>query len=164
MTSLLEPFGSLLESPRRFRLTGEEAVQAFVPAADLVVSEDEVTVMMDVPGFKREDLEIELDNDHLSVRGERKYPYSEDNGNKERTWHRFERGYGKFERILRLPGGLDADSVSASLEDGVLTLHVRKPDSQKPHRIEIAAGESTAAIESGEGKADAEKKKAATKA
>ena len=149
MTSLIEPFGSLLDTPRRFRLGGEEAVAAFVPAADLVVAEDEVTVLMDVPGFKREDLEIELNHDHLSVRGERKYPYSE-NGDKERTWHRFERGYGKFERILRLPDGLDPDSVSASLEDGVLTLRIRKPESQKPHRIEIAASNSVGSIEAGE--------------
>jgi len=149
MSSLIEPFGSVLETPRRFRLRGEEAMQTFVPAADLVVTEDEVSVVMDVPGLKRKDLEIELNHDHLSVRGERQYPYSE-NGEKERTWHRFERGYGKFERVLRMPEGLDPDSVGASLEDWVLTLRIRNPESQKRHLSEITAGNTAGAIEADE--------------
>lgn len=165
MASLLfEPFGSPLERPRRLRLAGEEAVQEFVPATDLVVTEDEVIVTMDVPGVRREDVEIELEQDyHLSVRGERKLPYSDDGG-RDGAWSRFERDYGRFERILRLPEGVDAESISASLEDGVLVLRIRKPESQKPRRIEIAAGSSAGAIESGASEANAEQREEATAA
>lgn len=146
MTLLFERFGPLFELSRemeRLLASGDMAVRSFVPPADVMVTDDDVTVVMDVPGFKASDIDVELLDDVLTVRGERAYPYG-DATQDGRTWQRLERGFGKFERSLRVPKGLDPDAIEASLSDGVLTLRIPMPDARKPHRIEIAAGEATA--------------------
>jgi HSP20 family protein len=97
-------------------------------------------VYMDVPGLNADTLEIELENDVLTVRGERPFPYATEDG--DRSVRRIERRFGKFERSLRVPRGLDPDSVEASLVDGVLTLRIPKPESQKPRKVQIKTGTS----------------------
>src|SRR4051794_37336998 len=124
---LFEPFAPLFGGTPR----------AFVPPADLVVTDDDVTVVMDVPGFKHDELTIELLGDALTVRGQRAVPY-EPAGEGRRTWQRLERGFGRFERSIQVPKGLDPDRIDASLTDGVLTLHLPKPEAVKPRRIAIA--------------------------
>jgi HSP20 family protein len=72
------------------------------------------------------------------VRGERPNPYGGEGDNGERdTWRRIERGFGRFERSLRVPRGLNPDAIQASLHDGVLTLRVPKPEELKPRRIQV---------------------------
>jgi HSP20 family protein len=107
---------------------------AFSPPADVIVADDGVTVAMDVPGMPADKLDIELENDILTVRGERPVPYSEETRGAVR---RAERSFGQFERSLRVPRGLDPDSIQATLHDGVLTLHLPKPPSQQPRKIEV---------------------------
>ncbi|HEY0279592.1 MAG TPA: HSP20 family small heat-shock protein [Solirubrobacterales bacterium] len=138
MTMLLESFNTLLEANRG--RPGASSARAFVPATDLLVGEDEVRLVMDVPGFKTDDLEIELADGVLSVRGERRYPYHEDQAHK---LNRLERGYGRFERLLQVPKGVEPDALSASMSDGVLTLSIPLPKARRPHRIEIAGGVSS---------------------
>ena len=120
------------------QLLGARRVAEFSPPADVLVDDDGVTVYMDVPGMRADTLDIELENDVLSIRGERPFPY-EDRG--DAVIRRIERGFGRFERSLRVPAGLDPDSVQASLSDGVLELRIPKPESLKPHRIPIRAGD-----------------------
>ena len=103
-----------------------------------------VTVHMDVPGVSRDQIEIELVNDTLTVRGERPYPYGDD---QRYTWLRIERGFGRFERELRVPPGLDPAAVEAALVEGVLSLRIPKPETLKPHRIEIKDGDGQATLE-----------------
>lgn len=134
--ALLEQFDSLFDVSNRL-LVGN-GWKAFVPPADLVVTDDEVTVVMDAPGLKADDLEIELTGEVLTVRGERSYPYAS-NG-ESRSWHRLERGYGKFQRVLQVPRGLDPDAITASMADGVLTIHIPQPEARKPRRISISSG------------------------
>jgi HSP20 family protein len=138
MTMVMEPVAPWMRDLSRY-LGGSGSVSGFVPPADVLVTEEDVTVYMDVPGVSREDLDIELENDVLTVRGERPFPYEREDGG--RTWQRIERGFGKFERDLRVPKGLDVEAVEASLANGVLTLRIPKPEPLKPHRIEIKAGE-----------------------
>lgn len=147
--TLLEQFDSLFDLTRDRLLAGngDGYSRAFVPAADLVVTDEEVTVFMDVPGLRPENLEIELTGDVLTVRGERGYPYSTQ-GEQSRNWHRLERGYGRFQRILQVPKGLDPDSITAEMVDGVLTLHIPQPEARKPRRIQITTGTGQPAIES----------------
>jgi HSP20 family protein len=147
----MEPFSSLFDSPSRRLLSADDSLRAFVPPADLVVTDDEVTVLMDLPGFKSEDLELELSDEVLTVRGERRYPFVEDDGADDRTFYRFERGYGRFERILHVPKGLDRDAVGASMEDGVLTIRIPRSESRRPRRIEIETGSSQRTIDVGGG-------------
>jgi|SRR5579875_183285 len=138
--TLLEQFDTLFNLPASRLLAANGGVRAFVPAADLVVTDDEVTVLMDVPGLKPENLEIELTGDVLTVRGERSHPYSTEELERGRAWYRFERGYGKFQRVLQVPKGLDPEAITASLVDGVLTIRIPQPEARKPKKIAIATG------------------------
>ena len=116
-----------------------------VPAADVVVTNDDVIVHMDVPGLSADKLDIELENDVLTVRGERPYPYVTDGD--QRAWQRVERGFGRFERSLRVPQGLDPEAVAAELVDGVLTIRIPKPETAKPRRVEIKPSGETRQLE-----------------
>ena len=140
MTMLTEPHAPWLRDLNRL-FTGEGAVTSFIPPADVLVGGDGVTVYMDVPGLSADSLEIELDNDVLTVRGERPFPYSTNGG--EAAVRRIERRFGRFERSLRVPRGLDPDSVQAELADGVLTLRIPKPEELKPHRVEVKTASSS---------------------
>jgi len=144
MTLMIDPFAPLFELSREMSRTA--ALRSFLPAADVVVSDEDVTVVMDVPGLTVENLSIELQDDVLTIRGERAFPY--ETGDR-RVWQRIERGFGTFERVLRVPKGLDPEQISASITDGVLTVHVPKPEARKPRRIAIANG-STQTIEGAE--------------
>ncbi len=135
-TLLVEPFAPWLRDLSQ-AIQPQGTASAFVPPADLQVDDDGVTVYMDVPGLRSEDLEIELDNNVLTVRGERPYPYSREDGGVRTP--RIERTFGKFERILRVPPGLDADAIEASLSDGVLKLRIPMPQTPRAKRIQIKA-------------------------
>jgi HSP20 family protein len=115
------------------------AASAFLPTADVLVSEDGVTVYMDVPGIKAEDLDIQLENDMLTVRGERRPPWESLEG----CTARIERSFGAFERTLRVTDGLDPDAIEAAMSDGVLTLRVPQPAQPQPRRIQIRPGTAT---------------------
>jgi HSP20 family protein len=136
-TMLVEPFAPWLRELSQALQTPGIA-GAFVPPADLLVGDDGVRVYMDVPGMRADHVEIELENDVLAVRGERPYPYSREDGAP--AAQRIERGFGRFERSLRVPGGLDPDAIEASMADGVLTLRIPKPATPRAKRIEIKAG------------------------
>ena len=142
---MFEPFAPLFDLSRD-RAFGGEQIRSFVPAADVVLTDDDVSVVMDVPGLKADDIDIELREDVLTVRGERPLPQPEEQA-KHRVWQRLERGHGKFERVLRLPRGLNPEAITASLTDGVLTLHIAKPESRKPRRIEITTDGKSETIE-----------------
>jgi HSP20 family protein len=139
MTTTMEPVAPWLRDLNRF-FTNEGAVTAFIPPADVIVADDGVRVYMDVPGVSGEQLDIELENDLLTVRGERPLPYEARDGGNQVT-RRIERAFGRFERTLRVPRGLDPDSIKASLKDGVLMLQVPKPESLKPRKIQIQGGD-----------------------
>src|SRR4051812_8262515 len=89
-----------------------------------------------LPGIRGEDLDIELENDILSIRGDRRFAYE---GRGDAAIRRIERGFGRFERSLRVPQGLNPDAVQAELAHGVLQLRIPRPESLKPHRIPIHA-------------------------
>lgn len=119
-----------------------DGTRSFVPAADLVVGDDEVIVNMDLPGMTADDVTIEARENAVTVSGERPYPYADDDDR-----HRIERGYGKFERVLQLPFEFDADAIKASMDNGVLTLRIPKPQPLRKRRIEISSGEHADTIE-----------------
>jgi HSP20 family protein len=135
MATMLQPFAPWMRDLSRFVNT-PGAAGVFLPPADVVVAEDGVTVYMDVPGIKPEELDIELEKDMLTVRGERRPPWDDLEG---RT-ARIERAFGAFERTLRVTDGLDPDAIKAEVADGVLTLTLPKPPQPQPRRIEIRPG------------------------
>ena len=105
------------------------------PALNVREDADKLCVEAELPGLQLDDLEIYVqEGNHLSIKGERKRPEVE-NG----TWHRRERGYGAFHRVVELPFPVDADNVVAHFKHGVLTLELPKREEVKPRRIEVKA-------------------------
>jgi HSP20 family protein len=91
----------------------------------------EVTV--DLPGLKPEEVSVEFKDGHLWITGERK-DETEDKG---KTYHRIERRYGKFRRVIALGTEIESDKVDASYKEGVLTINVPKAEAVQPKRIEV---------------------------
>jgi HSP20 family protein len=116
---------------------------AFLPAADVAVSDGDVLLTLDLPGLTSDDVELELVDGHLFVRGERKPPALSEGT----VWTHRERGFGRFERRIELPKGVDADKITASMDNGVLSLIVPKPERLKPRTIAIGAGEQQRQLE-----------------
>ena len=144
-------FDSFFDAPAR---GGERAVRRWIPAMDLIETDDHFVLRADLPGVSEEDVKIELEDSTLTVSGERKSSVEAER----EGYHRIERSYGAFSRSLTLPEGVDADAVSASFERGVLEVKVPKPAERKPRRISIAVGDRPAAIEGSEhGQGDAAK-------
>ena len=103
------------------------------PPLDLWEDEDNLYVEAELPGLKLDDLEMYVTGDNqLSIKGERKQPELE-NG----TWHRQERNFGRFSRLMELPGAVDSEQVSAELKNGVLTITLPKKEEARTRRIEV---------------------------
>jgi len=118
-------------------------VAAFMPAVDVTVSEGDLVLTLDLPGLTADDVSIELLDGHLTVRGERKRPQPSDGS----SWVHAERPFGAFERRIAVPKGVDADRITASMDNGVLSLIVPKPERLKPKTIGIASATDQAQLE-----------------
>lgn len=140
-TTMVDPLAPWLRGLGQV-LHNQGASGPFIPPADLLIDDEGVDVYIDVPGLKRENLDIELENDTLTVRGDRPFPYPHENGGG--PVRSIERGFGRFERSMRVPRGLDPEAIEATLQDGVLRLHLPKPETMRPRRIEIKADENGA--------------------
>jgi len=112
------------------------SVRRWIPAMDLVESEEHLVLRADLPGIQEEDVEIEIKDGVLTISGERKAEHEE----KGEGFHRVERAFGRFSRSLTLPDGVDADAVAASFDNGVLEVKVPKPEETKPTRVQIGSG------------------------
>ena len=108
---------------------------AFAPAVDVYENGEKVVLKLDVPGIKEEDLDIRVENQTLSVRGERKFEAEE----KEENFHRIERRYGSFFRSFSLPTTVDTENVNASYNAGVLKLELKKKASAQPRQIKVGS-------------------------
>ena len=129
--SLREAMNQLVEES--FVRPGNGRGQGFVPALDLSETKDGFLVEAAVPGLKPEDLEITVENNILSIKGEIRQQ-SED---KQRNYHRTERHFGAFQRTIGLPKTVKADAIKASLEHGVLKLEIPKAEEVKPRKISV---------------------------
>src|SRR5262245_6306141 len=132
------PLGELDLLDRRMRraFAGLGLVPAIVPPTDVYELDDELVLELDVPGFDERELDIEVTDHKLTIKGER----TEEKETKEKTLRLRERLETSFERSFVLPTETDSEHLTATYEKGVLTLHVPKTAQAKPRRIEIAAG------------------------
>jgi HSP20 family protein len=115
--------------------TTNGTMRRWVPAMDLVETDDHLVLRADLPGLDKEDVEIEVKDGVLTISGERRTEH-EDSAD---GYHRVERAYGRFSRSLSLPQGIDADQVEADFDKGVLEVRIPKPAERKPHRVQIGA-------------------------
>jgi HSP20 family protein len=105
---------------------GESRVTGFTPSVDVVEDEGKFELFADLPGVKQEDLDIQVEKDVLTIRGERKLD------------RRGERVAGAFSRSFTLPKHVDVENIAASLKDGVLTLTLPKRPEAKPRQIKVS--------------------------
>lgn len=119
---------------------------AFVPAVDVYEDEHNVVLKMEIPGVDQKDIDIQLENNVLSVRGERKLQNEE----KEENFRRIERRYGSFTRSFTLPNTVDTDNIKAVCENGILKITLAKRAEAKPKQIKVNIGEKTIAGKAGE--------------
>ena len=125
------------------------------PAMDLVDEKGEYVLRADLPGLKKEDVKVDVEDGVLTVSGERKSEHEE----KERGYQRFERRFGGFRRSLTLPDGVDTKSISATVSEGVLEVRIPKPEERKPQRVDIEVSESSGTIEGSADEPDSDKDK-----
>ncbi len=112
---------------------GGSLVGQWVPPVDVFEDQDAVQIMAELPGVKPEDVKISLENNVLTVRGEKRQVAEE---HTDRV-HRYERYYGVFERSFTVPTTVDADHIKASYDLGVLTVRLPKAERAKPRQIEV---------------------------
>lgn len=105
----------------------------FVPPVDIYEDEKKVVIKLEVPGIEEKDLDVRVENNTLTVRGERKFESEE----KEENFHRIERSYGSFYRAFTLPTTVDADHVEAKYTAGVLKLELKKKVEAQPKQIKV---------------------------
>lgn len=110
------------------------ASRTWAPVVDILETEDDLRVRAEIPGMNRDDIEIEVTSESLSIRGERKLPEG-DNAN----YIRVERPYGPFQRSFTIGTPVQPDKVKASYRDGILEVIVPKAEETKPKKIEITA-------------------------
>lgn len=117
----------------------------FVPPVDIYEDENSITLKLEIPGMQEKDLDIKLENNTLTVRGERNFEKEE----KEENFHRIERRYGAFARSFTLPNTVDPESVQATYENGVLKIKLAKRAEAKPKQIKVSASSAPKTIEAG---------------
>jgi len=108
----------------------------FVPAVDVYEDEHKLVLKLEVPGIKQEDLDVRLENQTLTVKGQRKFESEE----KEENFHRIERRFGSFSRSFTLPVSIDTASIAAKYENGVLAIQLAKKEAAKPKQVKIEIG------------------------
>ena len=109
---------------------------SFAPAVDVYEDEHNVTLKIEVPGIDEKDIDVRIENNTLTVHGERKLEKDE----KEENYRRIERRYGSFTRTFTLPTTVDTDSVTANYEKGVLNVRLAKKAEAKPKQIKVNVG------------------------
>jgi len=125
--------GRFMQDCCRPQENGDFSGATFTPAVDIKESPKEYVVTAEVPGIAKGDIHIELADNLLTLKGERKFEREQ----KEESYHRVERSYGSFTRSFSLPAKVKSDAIEAVFKDGVLTVRIPKAEEMVPRKIEI---------------------------
>lgn len=136
ITSFRDDINRLFTRP--FGEEGLAGTRTWAPAVDVFETKDAVVLKAELPGLTADDVDVEIDDNVLTVSGERTFTDTVEEG----RFYRLERSYGKFSRSLTLPQGIKADAVSASFADGVLEVTVPKAEEVKPRKVTIGVGDA----------------------
>jgi HSP20 family protein len=120
-----------------------ESLRQWFPVTDVSETPESLTLRLEVPGLSRDALKIAVENNTLTVRGEK----SQETSSEDETFHRTERSFGSFERSFTLPPYVDTDNVKATLQDGVLTVTLPRREEAKAREISIEGGGQKKRIE-----------------
>jgi HSP20 family protein len=135
-------FSTFFDAPAAGGAAGNGA-RRWVPAMDLVETDEHFVLRADLPGLSQGDVELSLEDNVLTLSGERKAEHEE----RGEGFYRVERAAGAFSRSLTLPEGVDGDAITARFDRGVLEVRVPKPEQRKPRKLQISVGDAPAAIE-----------------
>ena len=134
LSTLEERLNRMFSEPFNLMNTQESLTAgAFVPPVDVYEDEKSIRLKMEVPGIDEKDIEIHLENNLLTVKGERKL----ESETKEENYQRIERSYGSFSRTFTLPGTVNTEDVQASYAKGVLTINLAKRAEARPKQIKV---------------------------
>ena len=114
-------------------LTTENIKSPWYPAVDIEHKEKEYILTADLPGLKKEDIKVTVENSYLTLKGERKTEHEENKKN----YHKIERSYGTFQRSFKIPEGLTEKQIKAKYNDGVLELTIPTPKVEVPKSIDV---------------------------
>src|SRR5438552_14430555 len=132
---LQERMNRLFTDAGRGRRADEPAATTtWSPAVDIFETENEIVVKAEVPGVDRKDIALNLENNVLTLKGERRF----EKETKEENYHRIERAYGGFSRAFSIPATVDEEKIRADYHDGVLTIALPKKEQAKAKQIRIA--------------------------
>lgn len=143
MLSLYRPFDNLLRGDfgaddwgRLFNGSLARSGRGFVPAVDVIEQDDAYVLKAEVPGMTAEQIELQVENDVLTLRGEQKAEHSEER----QGYRRIERSYGTFARSFVLPQGTNVEAIDARVDNGVLTVSIPKVASAAPRKLQVKSG------------------------
>ena len=142
MITRIDPFRELATLFQNFaEPTGKDQLTAgsFVPPVDVYEDEHNLVLKLEVPGVEENELNVSVENNTLTIQGERKFEKEE----KEENFHRIERRYGSFLRTFKLPNTVDAEKVDANYEKGILKITLAKRAEAKPRQIKVGNTEKT---------------------
>ncbi len=134
LTSLQDQFNRLLEGNFTRDGSGHADLATWAPPVDIYETENELVVKADLPDLQDKDIDVRVENNTLTIRGERKF----EKGVNEDNYLRVERTYGPFMRSFSLPNMVSSESIRAEYHNGVLTLHMAKREESKPKQIKIS--------------------------
>ena len=123
------------DAGRPWRTDEPSATTSWSPSVDIFETEGEIVVKAELPGMDRKDIYLNLENNVLSLRGERKFTKE----TKDENYHRIERSYGVFSRSFSIPATVDEEEIRADYKDGVLKIMLPKKEQAKPKQIKIAS-------------------------
>jgi len=112
---------------------GPSGVQSIVPSIEISETDKTIEVSAEMPGLERKDVDIAIEDDTLTIRGEKKVEESQ----KDKNVQLSERSYGVFYRVLQLPPGIDPSSIQATMSNGILKVTIPKPAKSEPKKIEV---------------------------
>jgi HSP20 family protein len=118
-----------------FGVMATPAQTNLLPSIDVTETDKEIEITAELPGLERKDVEISVDDDLLTIRGEKKVEVKEED--KGKNYHVAERSYGVFFRAIQLPAGVDPASIQATMSNGVLKVTIPKPAKSEPKKIEV---------------------------
>jgi HSP20 family protein len=134
LNTLQDRMNRLFEEANRGWRSGEPAsASAWSPAVDIYETETEIVVKAEIPGVDRKDIELNLEKNVLTLRGDRRF----EKETKDENYHRIERAYGTFSRSFSIPAVVDESKIKADYRDGVLTIALPKTEKAKPKQIKI---------------------------
>jgi HSP20 family protein len=130
----MDPFSRLFERLNTFApFEGNVPLSTWAPACDIYETDKDLVLKVEIPGIKKEDVKVSLENNVLMIHGERKF----EEETKRENYHRVERDYGEFLRSFTLPPFIEPDKIFAEFKDGLLTVMLPKREEAKPKLIEV---------------------------